>query len=107
MASTGIIFAFIYMCTHYLHHIHAPTPFTTTSQDLFFPSVLQFCRRKKGKKKKWHFWSLKIKIGSFLVTLPCIYVLYHNWFISIFHCSTLVSFLYGFNQIKNSIFILM
>jgi hypothetical protein len=23
--STGIIFAFTYMCTHYLHHIHPPT----------------------------------------------------------------------------------
>jgi hypothetical protein len=29
--STGIIFAFTYMCTHYLHHIHPPTPFSNTS----------------------------------------------------------------------------
>jgi hypothetical protein len=28
--STGIIFAFTYMCMHYLHHIHPPTPFPAT-----------------------------------------------------------------------------
>jgi hypothetical protein len=29
--STGIIFAFIWMCIYYLHHIHLPVPFPTTS----------------------------------------------------------------------------
>jgi hypothetical protein len=28
--STGIIFAFTYMCMHYLHHIHPPTHFPAT-----------------------------------------------------------------------------
>jgi hypothetical protein len=27
---SGIIFAFTYMCKHFLHHIHPPTPFPTT-----------------------------------------------------------------------------
>jgi hypothetical protein len=33
---TGIIFAFTYMCIHYLHHIHPPTTFSITSA---FPPV--------------------------------------------------------------------
>jgi hypothetical protein len=37
--STGTIFAFTYMCIHYLHHIHLPTPFPTTSP---LPLVLTF-----------------------------------------------------------------
>jgi hypothetical protein len=62
VVSTGIIFAFNYMCTHFLHHIHLPTPFPNTSplplvpdlppgQDLFCSPVLQFCRRKKEKRE--------------------------------------------------------
>jgi hypothetical protein len=60
--STGIIFAFTYMCTHFLYYIHPPTPFLhhlllptdaspAPGQDLFHPLVLQFCRRKKRKDK--------------------------------------------------------
>jgi hypothetical protein len=33
--SIGIIFAFTYMCTHYLYHIHPPIPFPA-----FFPLPL-------------------------------------------------------------------
>jgi hypothetical protein len=36
IASTGIIFAFIHMYIHCLHHIHLPTPFLATSP---FPPV--------------------------------------------------------------------
>jgi hypothetical protein len=54
--STGTFFPFTYICTHYFHHIHPPTPFLTSSffllvpiprQDLFYHLVLQFCKRKK------------------------------------------------------------
>jgi hypothetical protein len=48
--SIGINFAFIYMCTHFLHHIHSLTTFphhlssatdTTPQQDLFcIPLIL-------------------------------------------------------------------
>jgi hypothetical protein len=65
MVSIGIMFAFTYMCTQYLHHIHPPIPLFTSSsislvpnlplptprQDLFYPPVLLFCRRKKRKDK--------------------------------------------------------
>jgi hypothetical protein len=46
-----------YMCTQYLHYIHSPRSFphiisspsgtNPLRQDLFCPSVLQFCKRKK------------------------------------------------------------
>jgi hypothetical protein len=56
----GIIFAFAYMCTHYLHSIHLPTPFPgpftlPTShphrQNPFHSPALLFCRGKKIKEK--------------------------------------------------------
>jgi hypothetical protein len=53
--STGIIFAFTYMCTQYLHHIHSPIPFPYLllvpphRQDLYCPPILRFCKRKKKK----------------------------------------------------------
>jgi hypothetical protein len=69
--STGIIFAFAYMCVHYLHCIHPPTPFSAASSlppvpipslptattptlglNLFHPPVLQFCGRKNIEVKK-------------------------------------------------------
>jgi hypothetical protein len=59
---------YIHLHTLFLHHVHPPIPFPTTSplslvptpisctplpqQDLFFPPVLQFCRRKKTKDNK-------------------------------------------------------
>jgi hypothetical protein len=62
IVSTGAIFAFAYICTHFLHHIHPPTPFSwhlpppmgdspPPRQVLFRPPVLQFCRREKIFKK--------------------------------------------------------
>jgi hypothetical protein len=64
--STGIIFAFIYMCVHYLHHIHPPTlspaifhlplvsipSFPLSSRQDLFPHLLRFCRREKIKDRK-------------------------------------------------------
>jgi hypothetical protein len=45
--STDIIFAFIYMCIHYLCHIHPPTTFPTTSPlppvSNFLPQQNLFC----------------------------------------------------------------
>jgi hypothetical protein len=88
--STGIIFAFTYMCIHYLHHIHPPTLFPTTSplppvpttpgKNLFQRLVLQFCRRTniKAKKRNMAFllvWDKDSYPGSFLILFPCIYVL--------------------------------
>jgi hypothetical protein len=57
IVSTGLIVPFTYMCRKYLHYIHPPaffphilTPPTGTNhpprQELFHPSVLQFCKRK-------------------------------------------------------------
>jgi hypothetical protein len=51
------------MCTQYLHCIHLPTPSFITyplpqvplHPSLFCPPVLQFCRKKKIKKKPWCF----------------------------------------------------
>jgi hypothetical protein len=60
--STGIIFVFTYMCTHFIAMIHPPAPFPNTSslplvsalptgQDLYRSTVLQICRRKERKDK--------------------------------------------------------
>jgi hypothetical protein len=52
------------MCTGYLHYIHSPTAspphwcWPHTPQNLFYPSVLWFCRRKKRKRKHDIFVSL-------------------------------------------------
>jgi hypothetical protein len=42
------------MCTQYLHHSHPLKPFPchqppTPTQDMFCPSIFQFCRIKKEK----------------------------------------------------------
>jgi hypothetical protein len=47
IASTDIIFTFIYMCTQYLHHIHSPIPFLcylppSTSTDTPHPGTGPF-----------------------------------------------------------------
>jgi hypothetical protein len=38
------------MCTQYLHLVHLPMPFPTSTSlplvDLLYPPVLQFCKRK-------------------------------------------------------------
>jgi hypothetical protein len=97
--STGIIFAFSYMCMHYLLNIHHPNPFPITSplplvptpdpgQRLFYPIVLQFCRRKNIKDSKRNMAFLLVRdkdsyAGRFLVLFSCIYIYYNpNWFIS-------------------------
>jgi hypothetical protein len=82
--STGIIFAFTYMCIHYLYlprpchptHIYAHT----FGQNLFCPLVLQVCRRKiiRDNKKNTAFWLVWDKdsyIGRFHVLFPYTYVL--------------------------------
>jgi hypothetical protein len=60
----GIIFAFTYMCTHFLHHIHPPTPFpcyfcppTGTNpppleEGLILPSSSLILWKKKREKIK-------------------------------------------------------
>jgi hypothetical protein len=54
--STGLIFPFAYMLIQYLHHIHPPCPFPTSSplslvptprQDLICPPVLWFCKKQQ------------------------------------------------------------
>jgi hypothetical protein len=60
--STGIIFAFTYMCIHCLHHIHllplSPSPSPShwcqplpPPQNLFHPPVLRFCRGQNMKDR--------------------------------------------------------
>jgi hypothetical protein len=70
-----------------LHHIHPPIPCLyilnlplepTTKQDLFYPPVLQFC-----KKKKWHFCLFKIAIQGVDLWHFHVFMYYNsNWFIS-------------------------
>jgi hypothetical protein len=64
IVSARITFAFIYMCTNFLHHIHPPIPFShhippstganpNPGQHLFYHSLaLQFCSIKKRKEQK-------------------------------------------------------
>jgi hypothetical protein len=111
--STGIIFAFTCMCTHFLHHIHCPTPFlhhlpppTGANPSPWAGPVLPTCSlilQKKIKRKPWHFllvWGKDSYTGSFLVVFPCIYVLYPSWVISSNYLhSTLVPFLWWFQPV--------
>jgi hypothetical protein len=58
--STGIIFPFTYMCTHFLHCIHPPTLFLLHSpllliQDLFTPLFSGFVEEKRENKKNMTF----------------------------------------------------
>jgi hypothetical protein len=54
--STGIIFAFTYMCMHYLHHIHSPT--------LFPPPLLPPCQSPSQKDtNKTYFLTPKIVLS--------------------------------------------
>jgi hypothetical protein len=79
--STGIIFSFMYMCIHYLHHSHPPAPFPTTSPTSPHANtpVLQFCIRKYIKDMKNMAFLLvrddDIYTGRFLVLLPCTCIL--------------------------------
>jgi hypothetical protein len=106
--STAIIFALTHMCTYFIAPYSPSYLLSPPGQDLFCPTVLQFCRRKKRKEKmKKKDTSALDKgsyRGSFLVIFHvCIY--YNpNWFISI-----LLYFLsYGsFSPFKISIFILV
>jgi hypothetical protein len=69
------------MCTYYFHGIHPPIPFPAafpppTLQNLFHPSVLQFCRRKniKDKKRNMTFllvWDKNNYTGNLGVSLCC------------------------------------
>jgi hypothetical protein len=118
LVSTGIIFTFTYMCTHFLYHSHPPILFPTTSllplvpipahtQDLFHLLLLWFCRRKKGKAKKKNMkflpvWDRGSYTGSFLSIFPYIY---NNpiWFSSSnFLHSTLVLFLWWSQAVYRS-----
>jgi hypothetical protein len=89
--STGIIFAFTYMCIRYLCCIHLPTPFlatfplplgSTPHQQDRTGSVLLFFnfRRKNRKDKKRNMTFLLVGdkesyAGSFIVLFSCIEVL--------------------------------
>jgi hypothetical protein len=88
--STGVIFAFICMCIHYLDHFFLPsihTPCSISGQNLFYPLVLQFCRRKniKNNKKSMTFLSFEIKRAIQGNSLYCFhaYMYYNpNWLVS-------------------------
>jgi hypothetical protein len=68
IVSTGLVFAFTYMCTHFLHHIHPPTSFPQhlslpvvpalppnwTCSTLLFPNFLGE-KRENIKKKNMTF----------------------------------------------------
>jgi hypothetical protein len=94
MISTGVIFAFTYMCIHYLHPIHPPTPFLVTflppinanipspytPQNIVSSPVIQFGKRKNTKNKIRNMmflliWNKDSYTGVFLVLFPCIYIL--------------------------------
>jgi hypothetical protein len=115
IVSTGIIFELTYICAHFLHHIHPPTPFPPTSSLLPLapntllpgntcstPPVLWFCRRKKRKDKEKNMtfllvWDKGSYTGSFLVIFP--WYMYYNpnsLISSNFIHSTLVPFLWQF-----------
>jgi hypothetical protein len=111
--STDLIFPFTYMCTQYLHHIHPPTPlphilspptgtnhWDRTCSALLFSNFI--------KEKKWHLCLLKIDIqGVSLWHFP-VYMYYNpNLFISNFLLSTLVPFIWWFQQVFNSVLILV
>jgi hypothetical protein len=88
--STGIIFAFTYMCTQYLHHIHPPMfcPHIIPTSDWYQhsppPSMTwsallfsDFVEEKKKDKKitQLLLWNKDSYTGNFHVIFPCIYVL--------------------------------
>jgi hypothetical protein len=113
----GIVSTFVpltYMCTQYLDHIHPPSSSghthtigptgTNPRQDLFYPLVFQFCKRKKT----WHFCLLKIAIQGVSLWHFHVYMYYNlNGSFPLFS-SFYISPLSGeFNRFKNSIFILV
>jgi hypothetical protein len=81
--SVGIIFAFTYMCTHFLYQIYPPTHFprhvslplisplpSIPQQDLLCPPVFLFCRKKgKDKMKNMIFSLFEIKVATQGVSL--------------------------------------
>jgi hypothetical protein len=85
------------------HLIPSPTGTNTPQpQDLFWPPVLWFYRRKK-----WYFCLLKITTQGFSLWHFRVNMYYSlNWFVSIFLLSTLVP-CGSFNRFKNSILILV
>jgi hypothetical protein len=109
MVSTGIIFAFTYMCVHFLYHIHPPSLFpcylsppTGTSSTLGRTcSALLFSDFVEEKRKKERNEIFCLVKGSYTGSVYVymlwyfhVYLFYNpNWFISsnFFH-STLVPF---------------
>jgi hypothetical protein len=87
--SAAIIFAFTYMCTQFLYHIHSPTPFLH-----HFPlptgllphnrtcSTLLFSNFIEEKRKKLHFCLFVIKVATQGVSLSKIRWVYLHGFIS-------------------------
>jgi hypothetical protein len=76
------------MCTHYLHHIYPPTPFSHPShwrltiptpplpqpfrKNLFCPPFLWFCRRKNIKDDKRNMAFLLVWVKQLHREIPCV-----------------------------------
>jgi hypothetical protein len=103
LVSTGIMFAFSYMCTHFLHHIHPPTllphsPIPLLSHWCQPPIPRRTCsallssdfveeKREKIKWKTWRFSLFEIKVAMQAVSLGYfhVYMYYNpNWFIKLY-----------------------
>jgi hypothetical protein len=74
--STGIIFVFTYMYTHFLYKFHSPTPCSVISPPNWCqPSPLgRTCsdfveKRERIRRKKWHFSLFEIKVATQGVSL--------------------------------------
>jgi hypothetical protein len=107
IVSTGFIFPFIYTCTEIFHHIHplapfpyilhAPTGTHPSDRTYFCLPGLCFCKEKNG-----NFYLFKIAIHGVSLWNFHVYMYYNlNWSIPfIFLLSTLLHFLWWFQQIK-------
>jgi hypothetical protein len=88
-------------------HILSPPPLPPTvtkpcRQDLFCPSVLWFCIRKKEKKKeKWHFYLFKIATQGVSLWHFHVYMYYSliGVISYVFFLSTLIPFLLWFQLV--------
>jgi hypothetical protein len=100
-------FSILYTYAQNLHHIHphtlSPPPplLTATSPGPVLLPCSPILYKKRWKRKKWHFWLFKITAQG--VSLWHFHVCRYynlNWFIpSIFLLSTLVLFLWCFQQV--------
>jgi hypothetical protein len=98
------------MSTQYFHHIHLPHPFLTSSPSHWCQPPDRTCFAFLFSiVKKRHFCLFKISLQGFSLWQFHVYMYYNlNWFMPfIFLFSALVPFLWWFQQVKNSVFILV